>query len=137
MKYCISIALLTAVLCCAAEPALSPSMIYGKWIVVGSFDSNGISALSTEEHRAMRGKAITIAESKFQIGDNVCSNPSYEISTVPRDEQLRSIHYADTKESGLPAVVRQIDAGCVDIFIRNEESILFLWGGDIFIANRK
>ena len=137
MKYFLAFSVFVAAAFCAADSVFDAAALYGKWIVVGSFDSNGISALSTEEHRAMRGKAITIAESKFQIGDNVCSNPSYEISTVPRDELLRSIHYADTKESGLPAVVRQIDAGCVDIFIRNEESILFLWGGDIFIANRK
>jgi hypothetical protein len=137
MKYLLVCFVFVAAAFCAADSAFDATALYGKWIVVGSFDSSGVSALSTEEHRAMRGKAITIAQSKFQIGDKICSNPGYEVSVIPRDELLRSVHYADSKESGLPSTVRQIDAGCVDIFIRNEKSILFLWGGNIFVANRK
>lgn len=137
MRYVLLCIGLATTLFCAADSAFDVSTLYGKWIVVGSFDSNGVSALSTEELKAMHGKLITVDGSKFQIGDKVCSNPGYEVSIVPRDELLRSIHYIDSKESGLPATVKQIDAGCVDIFIRNEKSILFLWGGDIFIANRK
>lgn len=137
MKYLLAIAALATALFCAAEPPFNVATLYGKWIVMDSFDSSGVSALSTEENKAMHGKVITLDKSKFELGGNVCANPSYDVSFISRRELLRNIHYVDSRESGLPSKVKQIDAGCVDVFIKNENSILFVWEGDIFAANRK
>lgn len=121
---------------CNAESKENPP-IYGNWIISDSVDSTGISALSSQEIKAMNDKPIFLGENFSKFANETCSAVTYDTTYIDREKLLHDIHYADSRDPNLPPQVTQVDVGCTDIFLRSDGKIMFVWGGDIFVAKRR
>lgn len=121
---------------CIADSAGSVSRFFGEWAITESLDSTGVSALSSEELKAMKGKILSLQKNKVQLNNEHCGTGEYKVVQVSRNKLLQEIHYADDRDPLLPPVVTQVDAGCLYVFERTDGSLLLVWGGDIFVAKR-
>lgn len=121
---------------CAADSNGSASRLFGKWVISKSLDSTAVSALSSGELEAMIGKTLFLRKGGVDFEAEDCGDSELKFDYVSKDKLLQEIRYADSQNPLLPNKVTQVDAGCMYIYERTDGSILLVWGGDIFVAER-
>lgn len=137
MRSLLFLAVFLTAAACGSDTSTDALPLTGLYVVTESMSSSSVHALTSEERDALIGKNITFGRDSAHFFNVECKDVTYEKDFIPRDQLLREIGYIDERAPLLPAQVVHLDAECADIYLREDGSIMFIWEGDIFVANRK
>jgi hypothetical protein len=111
--------------------------VIGKWKLTKVLDSSEISALDDDEAAQLVGKVITIAKDRVQLGDRVCSSPTFEATRENPQKHMEEQAHASAEKMGLPNPVTVVQVSCTVVFIKSRDRLVVHWKGVFFDAVRQ
>jgi hypothetical protein len=111
--------------------------VIGMWKLTKVLDSSEISSIDDDDAEKLIGKVLTIAKDRVQLGDRVCSPPSFEATREDPQKHMDEQAHASADKMGLPNPVTVVQLSCTVAFIKNPDRLVVHWKGYFFDAVRE
>ncbi|GGX89098.1 hypothetical protein GJV26_25325 [Massilia dura] len=110
--------------------------VIGKWKLVSVLDLASIASLDEEDARTLLGKILTISEAAVQVDEETCGSPEFWAERIVPEPHIQEKLHASAERLRLPNPATMIELGCTDVYVRNPNQLVLLWGGVMFDAIR-
>lgn len=121
---------------CRVPAAEEKDGIFGHWRAVAVLDSADIAGMSDTEARRLIGLCMEIEPEVLRFAGEECTSPGYQRTSREPVRYLREQWHARSGKLNLPNPVTVIDAGCTDLFMRDQSRMIFNWEGFFYDARR-
>lgn len=111
--------------------------VIGNWKLTKVLDSSEISALDDDQAAQLVGKIIRIAKDRVQLGDRVCSSPTFEATREDPRKHMEEQAHASAEKMGLPNPVTVVQISCTVVFVKAPNRLVVHWKGYFFDAVRQ
>lgn len=126
MKMLLSAAFATMLAACGTSAQSAP--LLGSWAVTAVLDAAPVTAIDGAEANRLVGQQLVLSAADARFAGRTCP-AKYESQQLTRDDFVREYTLDPAKTLKLPNPVRRVVAGCLDVLVRDPNTIVFTWEG--------
>lgn len=106
--------------------------VISKWRIAAVLDIADMASLNDKDAKRLLGKVLTISANEVRLEKRECSSSEFWAERVVPELEIREKVHASARKLHLPNPVTVVELSCTDVYIRDKDHLVFLWGGAFF-----